>query len=395
VTFEKLGKHIKRLGTLSLGLFLPWGVASQRARTERSDLTYPQRTRACTPGTHYTLAAVGDVLLHTNIANTGEAKGYPFLFEVMKPYLERTDFTYGNFEGSVNKARPLSSFPIFNYSPKLATALAAAGFDVMSTANNHALDTGPAGADGSIDALDAAKILHAGTVKQGKDIPDFITVPVKAADGTVLNVGFLSYTFGTNNIRDPNDQVAMVWNEDGKVREEVLESIAKARAATDLVIVAVHWGEEYHFLPNGQQQTGARAMVHAGADLVLGDHPHTLEPPAWIQAADHEGLVIYSLGNFVAAQQIFQAKSFTQTTMIFYVGLTKPATGRARVDTYRYLPVHIVNNTRPEPLTAAEDALSYQHVLDELRDPKGLAALPVDPPPTDGGPPLPNLNLCP
>ena len=78
--------------------------------------------------------------------------------------------------------------------------------------------------------------------------------------------------------------------------------------------------------------------------------------------------MIYSLGNFLAAQEIFQAKSFSQTTMMFYVGFTKPATGRAVVDTYRYLPLSIEGNTRPEPITAASNPVKYRHILEELRD---------------------------
>jgi poly-gamma-glutamate synthesis protein (capsule biosynthesis protein) len=369
------------LAALVTAALLPFNAHSFSTRARRADLTTPLPADAhCAAlGDRFTLAAVGDLLLHANIQAEAARSGFDSLFDPVRPYLEAADLSYANFEGSVNPALPTSSFPEFNYRPELADAVAEAGFDVVSTANNHALDTGYDGLDGTLAALDAAGVVHHGTTATGQEKVPFLAHTALNRAGQKLQVGFLSFTFGTNEHPDPDGRVNMLWTPERTLAPEVLGAVRAARAASDLVVVALHWGIEYHFLPEPEQRAAAEALAEAGADLILGDHPHTLQPPAWVGPPGHESLCIFSLGNFIAAQGKFQAKHFTQTSIVLYVGVAHAAGERAQVVGYRYLPVYIERDLQPVPIRPGDHRVELAHVRQQLRDPRGEAQLPPDP----------------
>ena len=317
----------------------------------------------------FTLAAVGDLLLHYNIQATGNRLGYDYIFEKVRPYLGAADLTYANFEGVITPGQESGDFPFFAYRPELATAAKQAGIDIVSTANNHALDRGPGGIDSTIDYLDQAGLLHHGTTAKGRPARPYVGFELTAASGVKLKGSLLSFTYGTNGVPDPYHQVNSLWDGQGRVRQSVKDAIKIARQETELVVVAVHWGEEYQFLPSQQQQQGARELAEAGADIVLGDHPHVLQPVDLLEINNRSVLVIYSLGNFVAAQEGYRPQ--TQASMIFYVGIRKGADNKVSVTGYRYLPVYIENNTRPAPILPGQHPAAYSHILRQLRDPAG------------------------
>jgi poly-gamma-glutamate capsule biosynthesis protein CapA/YwtB (metallophosphatase superfamily) len=313
------------------------------------------------------------------IQDVAEKQGYDYLFDRVRPFLQGADLTYANFEGNANPNVPRSDYPNFNYNPAIATALKNAGVDVVSTANNHAIDTGPSGIDATLDSLDKAGLLHHGTTRRNQPHQPYQLLTFNK-NGVEVKAAFLSYTYGTNGVPDPYDQVNYLWNAQGKVSQAVKDAIAQARQETDLVIVAVHWGIEYQQEPTDQQTQGAQDLAAAGADIILGDHPHTVEPVAWLDNGGRKSLVIYSLGNFVAAQNMFQAESFTQASLIYYVGFNKDKDGKVTVSGYRYLPVFIENDLRPAPIVPnGPYAGSFQHIQAQLRDPNKAHLVGNDP----------------
>jgi hypothetical protein len=201
-----------------------------------------------------------------------------------------------------------------------------------------------------------------------------------------ITIGFLSFTWGTNGIPDPNSQVNLLWHsseygQQGGIRPEVLDAIGRAKAETDLVVVAAHWGYEYQFYPDAAQVEGARQMAAAGADVILGAQPHTLQPVDILDIGGRKTLVIYSLANFIASQGAFQASSFAATSVIFYVGLARAADGSVRVTGYRYLPtIHVDNDTRPAPIPPQGYEPVIAHVRTMMRDVQGALQVPPDPP---------------
>jgi len=337
---------------------------------------------------HFTIAATGDAFPHENIQLVGEAQGYDVLFDYVRPFLQAADMAYTNLDGAMLEGSPLSGYPLFNFNPRLAHALRHAGITVVSTANNHILDRGPEGLDATLRVLDESGILHHGAVSgaaASEPRPPYLPLTF-ARDGVSVRVGFLAATWGMNGIPDPYGQVNLLWQSDsygaqGGVRQGVIDAIAQARRETDIVIVAAHWGQEYQFFPAEYQLEGARAMIAAGADIILGAQPHTLQPVDLVEAGGRRGLVAYSLANFLASQGAYQDQLFTATSVILYVGIARAAGGSARLTGYRYLPtIHVDGDTRPAPIPSQGYEPVIGHVRAMMRDPGGARQIAPDPP---------------
>jgi hypothetical protein len=348
--------------------------------------------------THFTFAATGDTFPHENIQAVGEARGYDYLFDRIRPFLQAADIGYTNFDGAMLAGSPYTGYPTFNYNPALAPALKNAGIDLVSTANNHILDRGPQGLDATLGVLDQAGILQHGAVPSSTgDQPRPPYLPITLThDDVSITIGFLSFTWGTNGIPDPYNQVNLLWEsnvygQQGNVRPSVLETIAQAQRETDLVIVAAHWGYEYQFYPDASQIEGAAQMAAAGADVILGAQPHTLQPVDILDTNGRKTLVLYSLANFIASQGAFQDPFFSATSVVFYVGIIRDAEGNVRVSGYRYLPMMMTDfDTRPAPIPRDGFAHLHAHVQRMLRDPGGIHRLSPDPPA-----PEERIEVCP
>jgi poly-gamma-glutamate capsule biosynthesis protein CapA/YwtB (metallophosphatase superfamily) len=187
---------------------------------------------------------------------------------------------------------PYSSYPSFSVPPEIAPALAATGYDACTTASNHTYDRGADGVTRTLDALDAAGLRHAGSAR----------TPQEAAITTLLDVdgvrlALLSYTYGFNGIPAPAGQT---WRSNPIDERRILADAALARRrAADVVVVALHWGDEYDHAPNGQQQALAPRLVGSpDIDLLLGHHAHVVQP---IEAVGDEW-VVYGMGNLVSNQ---------------------------------------------------------------------------------------------
>lgn len=256
----------------------------------------------------FELAMVGDVMLHqAQLAAARQPDGthrFDGVFDPVAPWLRASDLVVANLETVLGGADlgGFTGYPTFNSPASILTALREAGVDVLQTANNHSLDRGVVGVQRTLDAVDAAGLLHAGTwrTREARARPWVIaTLPGG------LDVAFVASTFSTNDIPLPRGQAWMVSRTtDGQLEAEV----AAARASADLVVVGVHWGTEYQDRPASAEIRLARRLVAAGADIVMGTHPHVLQPAEVIRVADtlgrpREAVVFYSLGNFVSNQR--------------------------------------------------------------------------------------------
>lgn len=305
--------------------------------------------RACEAQERVLVAAVGDILLHheLQIQATRSPRRFRVLWDAVDDLLQAPDLTYGNLEvpiapgvlrsgeeapdpGFVFDRKVYTAYPRFNAHPSLAEDLRGTGFDVVSTANNHALDRGPLGADKTLAALDAAGVRHTGTRARGS------TGPWHAlTEASGLKIAWLACTMHTNMIEDPDAQVLRCFDDPDAVAAEV----RRLSAEVDAVIVTPHWGKEYEPRPHKQQKEYARRWAEAGAAAIVGNHPHVLQPWEKLVAADgREVLVVYSLGNFVSHQPDLAKR----TTAIVYFGLGRAAAGqRAFVTGAGYVPVHV------------------------------------------------------
>jgi hypothetical protein len=310
---------------------------------------------ACSAGPRLTLAAVGDVLLHGPLQQQAIARGardrFASLWAPVRDLLAAADVTYANFEGptaagvaATGRATTdpglrfdgvvYSSYPQFNYHGYLVDDLKSSGFDVVSTANNHSLDRRELGADRTIERLREVGMPYTGTRR--RDEPDAPWHTVTEQGG--FRLAWVACTYGTNGLPDPRQQVLGCWEDETELRG--LIGRLRGTAGIDAVIVTPHWGEEYTASPSRAQRDLARRLVDAGATLVLGSHPHVLQPWEKLKAADgREALVIYSLGNFVSGQTHLARRS----TLLLYVGLTRTSQGVV-VNGVSYVPM--IMNTR-------------------------------------------------
>ncbi|MBX7083803.1 MAG: CapA family protein [Nannocystaceae bacterium] len=303
---------------------------------------------ACDGGTTVTIAAIGDVLLHHELQKQAYASKQRFgvLWQSVADLLGKADLTYANLEvpiaAGLTKDGPATDpglsfdnavytgYPFFNANPALAKDLAAAGVDIVSTANNHALDRGSDGLERTLDALDAAKIAHAGTRRTAKDPWHAIT----EAGG--LRIAWLACTLHTNFGKDDKGQVLHCFKQTKQVLAEI-EALA-GRDDVDAVIVTPHWGKEYDPVPSDKQRVLAQQMVDAGATAVLGAHPHVLQPWERLRAADgRDAFVIYSLGNFVHHQRSLPRRA----SMVLYLGLRRRDDGTVVPAGARYVPIDV------------------------------------------------------
>jgi poly-gamma-glutamate capsule biosynthesis protein CapA/YwtB (metallophosphatase superfamily) len=349
------------------------------------------------PGeTHFTLAATGDTFPHETIQAVAEARDYDYLFDHIRPFLRAADLAYTNFDGAMLEGAGYTGYPAFTFNPRLAAALKNAGIGLVSTANNHILDRGPEGLDATLDVLARNGIQQHGAVKStdtGRARPPFLQLNL-ARDGVGVRVAFLSFTWGTNGIPDPYGQVNLLWQstdygEQGGVRQSVLDAVAAARRAADVVVVAAHWGEEYESYPTEYQKEGAAKLAAAGADVILGAQSHTLQPVDVIDTGGRKTLVIYSLANFLAAQGALQEEYFAATSVVFYVGLLRHSDGRVTVSGYRYLPTLMTDDdTRPAPIPARGNEREIAHVRLMMRDVAGKRQL-------SPAPPAGRVEVCP
>ncbi|RKN74130.1 CapA family protein [Paenibacillus ginsengarvi] len=245
------------------------------------------------------LAAVGDVLIHSSIYKDAHtAAGYDFrpMFGPVKRYIEEADIALANQESMIGGVElGLSDYPRFNGPYEVGDALKDAGFDVVNLANNHTLDRGEQAVENTIRHYRELGLLYTGAYVSEEDRGQLRTIEKNG-----IRFGFLSYTYGTNGIPVPEQKPYLVSLIDA---DTIRKDVAKARSQTDVVVVSLHFGQEYVLMPSDSQKEIARVAAEAGAAIVIGHHPHVLQPAEWIDTSEGgKTFVIYSLGNFIAAQ---------------------------------------------------------------------------------------------
>ncbi|MBC7420803.1 MAG: CapA family protein [Bdellovibrio sp.] len=276
----------------------------------RKPQTAPKAVFATEPmikaGQEITLAFVGDVILHERLRNREEKhnEGYQTIWSNIQTYLDQADTTYANLEGPVApEYGGVTGFPMFNYPEEIIPALKENGFDIVSTANNHALDRQAKGIKKTIENLNKYNLAHTGTVISATNIEQgtetwWALTPVA---GTSKSVAWLACTEMTNGNPDKENQVLYCF----KDREKIKTFIQKLKSRSDIaaIILTPHWGEEEKFEIEPHVKTWGRMMLDEGASAIVGSHPHVVRKIEEYTTKDQRRtLVAYSLGNFVSNQ---------------------------------------------------------------------------------------------
>lgn len=248
-----------------------------------------------------TLLAVGDNLIHIEVVESGKkddgSYNFDHLYDNVIEEISAADIAVINQETILGGSDfPYSGYPAFNSPTEIGDSIVKAGFDVVLHATNHTLDKKLAGVLNTFSfwkQYPEIKILGINETKEKQEEIDII-------EKNNIKIAMLNYTYGLNGYKMPSDMPYLVNMLD---YDRMKTDIKRAKELADFVIVFPHWGTEYVYKPVKAQQDLAKFYFENGVDLVIGSHPHVLEPIEWMKSDNHEMLIYYSLGNFMSYQK--------------------------------------------------------------------------------------------
>ncbi|WP_413558641.1 CapA family protein [Bdellovibrio sp. HCB209] len=324
---------------LLLGMFPSWGLALG------DDLKF---SAACGPSQHFaSISFVGDILIHKMlyVNVTQESQDFSQIWRAINPLFSKAHFSVANLEGPAalgidsqgrdwgdvgfiydDRVYSGTNFS-FNYHPRILTDLKKSGIDLLTLANNHILDRTSLGIDRTLTAAQSAGMNVVG-VRHSQD-RNASFARIVTVQG--ISIAFVGCTESTNGRPDRKDQVL---NCNQAQTENVIKELSN-RSDVDAVIIYTHWGDEYKQSPNSRQIANARKFLDAGAVAVIGSHPHVLQPwDKYVTKDGRETFIVYSLGNFVAAQKDVERKA----SAVIYLGLAKKDQSKASITGVAYTP---------------------------------------------------------
>ena len=298
---RKLKRKIRNLLVLALFVVISSCIGWYLQRGDSLDnreINISYQTVNTKKETYASMVMVGDALIHGTVYGTAHRyanyNGYDFkpMLEHIKERVKDYDLAYYNQETILGGTElGLSTYPLFNSPYEVGDAFIDAGFNLVSLATNHTIDKGEKGVLNSRNYWNQqADVLAAGSYSSFEERDKVV---IKEVNG--IKYAFLSYTTYTNGLIVPTgkEYLVNVYDED-----LIKEEIARYRDQVDLLMVAMHWGTEYMTYPTNEQKEISEYLASLGVDLIIGCHPHVIEPIEYID----DTLVIYSLGNFISSQ---------------------------------------------------------------------------------------------
>lgn len=310
-------------------------ILNQKEDEKENLDTFPKVTKL-------SLVMVGDALFHTALHEDGKTEnGYDFkeMLSFMKPIISSYDLAFYNQESILGGSDlGLSSYPRFNSPYEVGDAFLDAGFNIVSLANNHTLDRGEEAILNSVSYWKKKGIMYHGSASSWDERNQ-----VKVMEKNGIRYALLSYTDYTNDIPVPveKEYLVNVYSE-----EQVKKDIESIRNQTDVILVAMHFGEEYSFEVTERQRQIAEFLSSQGVTIVIGHHPHVVEPVEMVGNT----LVIYSLGNFISAQRGIERL----TGLIYSVDIVKEENENGS-------RVYLENQKASLTYTYSEEMDGYRH----------------------------------
>lgn len=252
-----------------------------------------------------TLVAVGDMLLHGGIHNSSlqpdGTYNYSHVFEHVRDRVMAADIAVANQEVILGGTElGVSSYPEFNSPQEFGDYLVDTGFDVILHASNHTMDKDTVGV---LNTIHFWKEQHPDITYLGINENEEERSTIRIVESNGLRIAMLNYTYGLNGFSLPKERPYLINLMDEQHKSDIAADLKKAREEADFVIVYPHWGTEYVLEATDAQKEWAQFFADNGADLIIGTHPHVLEPVEQIEASDgRQVLVYYSLGNFISIQ---------------------------------------------------------------------------------------------
>ena len=316
--------------------------------------------------TYATIRIVGDLMCHSTQFNYAKVNADSFdftgIYREVKNYLSDADLTIGNLETvTAGNSKPYSGYPFFNAPDEFIYALKDAGFNLLVTANNHAIDQGEKGVTRTIEQIVKNGMNYSGTAKSQADKDS-----IRIFDLNGIRIALLAYTENTNGISIPKgkDYLVNVINSDS-----ISNDINKAKnKGAEIVLVQFHYGEEYKREPNTYQKQTVDSTISYGADIIIGSHPHAIQPLKYFKTENAKldtGLIAYSMGNFISNQRW----RYSDAGVILSITLAKNIlTDSVYISDVEYLPTWVfkgeINGKKeymilPEDSTKADSVYTY------------------------------------
>lgn len=338
---------------------------SATTQTTQQTTTAPE-TEATTVSTEpyvtdtASVGVTGDVLMHNPViqaAKTGDSYDFSPSYEYIAPYYERFDLMIANLEVTLGgtKAGKYQGYPTFNCPDQVVDALKGAGVDLLLTANNHSYDTGYDGMVRTQQVVKEKGLANLGTVENAGD-PFW---QVQEVGG--IRVGMVCYTYESGRSSDGRKQLngitlkkeaePLISSFSYQDLEGFYDTVKKDLAAMDAAgaeasMVFIHWGDEYQLQPNSTQTAIAQTLCELGVDVIVGGHPHVIQPFQMLTSGEHTTYCIYSVGNAVSNQSRNSLKSYsnaryTEDGMVFGVEFQKWNDGTVEVSGIHILPTWV------------------------------------------------------
>lgn len=322
--------------------------------------TEPTQPPVPTVESTVTIGSAGDVLIHIPVyQNAKKSDGtYDFshLFTYSESEINDCDYFVANFETTLGgtNGRNYSGFPRFNSPDSIVDALKGAGVDCLLTANNHSYDTNGPGVKRTIEIIDKAKLDHTGT-RTSEDEKQYF---VKNIGNIKFGIACYTYETPTSEGRKALNglvidfQTAPLINSfkphsPGDFYEELEGNLKKMKKeGAEVTVVYIHWGEEYQLTQNAKQKEVAQALCDLGVDVIIGGHPHVVQPMDLLTSTDgkHKTVCVYSLGNFVSNQRrsyMGLKTGHTEDGLIFEMTFSKYSDGTVTFDSVDAVPTWV------------------------------------------------------
>lgn len=332
-----------------------------------------------------TISAVGDVMVHNSqlIAQKKEDGSYDFHnnFRLIKQYIENTDLSIANLETTINKNKKISSYPSFNSPEEVLDALKDTGFDVISTINNHTLDSGQSGIPNTINEIKERELDYVGT-RLSEDEDRYI---IKELNNIKIGISSFSYADETrtnsylNGIPSGASRYllntmdkASVTNSFNTIKKE-LDSMKEN--GCEFIILNLHWGEEYYQEPSNYQKELAKLLINEGVDVILGSHPHVVQPIETITSDDglHSGVVFYSLGNIISNQQEEEMGFPQAENGLLPIFEIEKIDGNVKLTNVQYIPTWVSRKTIEAPNNFEYTIVPLNEDLEKLSSNEGFS----------------------
>lgn len=285
------------------------------------------------------LAAVGDIMLSRVVEQKMISyKDWQYPFRKTRDILSAADLTFGNLETTIMAGSVIQSGSFtFRTDPKAIEGLESAGFDLLSLANNHIMNFGKNGLESTLANLDEAGISHTGAGIGAEKIYEPVIREIKG-----VKFGFLSYSYAPDQA---TDRKGTVYGSAYLDKEKMKMQVVELKKSEDVVVVSMHAGTEYATEPGTAQKDFARAAIDAGADLVIGHHPHVVQT----FEKYNDGYIVYSLGNFVFDQMWSE-----ETRLGAIAQITFDKDKIVKID---FMPVKIFDYAQPQILEGEQSEM--------------------------------------